>query len=720
MGVADALRRLTNEELSVFFAVRSELADPPPASFADLATRASAPYSLQACLAQVDHGSRQVLDALGYLGEPSSAADVAALAAEPGDPARITAILDHLRVLGLVLSHAIHAEAPRSWSLPPAMRRLLVSPFQLRSGLATVLDRFSVGDLRTIAHNLGLADRPVAKVGLIADITTHLSAGPNVARLIEAAPLDAVAALEGIHDVGGVVAMDTRPWARTELPTSVGWLLSHALLVPANGEAVVIPREIVIALRGGAPLRRFVTVPPEVVAQVGALPAWTMPVVDLTPLAAIDAVAHVCTLWQRANPPSLRSGGVAVKDVRAVAKSIGIDDGSAARLIEAAGLAGLLVADEYNGVAATGTFDEWLRRPAIERWRTIVQAWANAGTSLSRVLASMTRERGEAPLSPVWFIDNDEIWRRARVIDALSQLPDGTAATIESVARRATWHEPGRWSAGNEGHDLVQMTEHLLGEAALLGIVHGGALTALGRAELLGSQEAADAAAAAVFPEPVTTFTAQADLTALAPGELDAVVAAELGLLAAVESKGAATVYRFSESSLRRAFDHGRTAGELLAFLDTHARPAVPQPLRYLVEDVARRYGSLRLGAAVAYVRSDDPALIAGLLRAKKTARLKLRQIAPTVVVSSVPLPKLVVGLREAGFLPVEEDEAGVMLSGPTGPREPLFLRGHVSARARAKTSTVWDVVRGVGSSSVLAPGGIVERLRAGDSPTLL
>ena len=719
MGVADALRRLTNDELALFFAVRAELADPPPASFTDLATRASAPYSLQACLAQINQGGRQVLDALAYLGEPSTAADVADVAAHPADPVRIREVLDELRVLGLVLSHSIHPEAPRSWSLPPAMRRLLVTPFQLRPPLASVLDRFSVGDLRTISHNLGLPERAVAKVGLIADITTYLAFGPNVDRLIDLAPPDAAAAIEGILGVGGVVSMDTRPWARAELPSSVSWLLSHALLVPANGEAVVIPREVALALRGGAPLRQFVMSPPDVVARVGAAPPWAGPVVDLTPLAAIDAIAQIGTIWQRANPVALRSGGVAVKDVRSMAKVLGMDDGSVARLIEAAGLAGLVIADEYNGVVTTAAFDEWLRRSALDRWRAVVHAWASAGTPVSRVVSSVARERGEAPLSPVWFVDTDEVWRRARVIDALSKLPDGTPAAIDSVARRATWHEPGRWTTSAEGNDVRQMTEHLLAEAALLGIVHDGALTALGRAELLGSEVDVATAASVVFPAPVTTFTTQADLTALAPGELDAVVAAELGLLASVESKGAATVYRFSETSLRRAFDQGRTAEEVLAFLDEHARPVVPQPLRYMVDDVARRYGSLRLGSAAAYVRSDDPALIAGLLRAKKTAKLKLHQIAPTVVVSPVTLAKLLAGLREAGFLPVEEDAGGVALAAP-GPREPRFVRAHAANAARGKTSAVWNVIRGLGSDALLQPGGLVERLRASDGPTLL
>ena len=36
----------------------------------------------------------------------------------------------------------------------------------------------------------------------------------------------------------------------------------------------------------------------------------------------------------------------------------------------------------------------------------------------------------------------------------------------------------------------------------------------------------------------------------------------------------------------------------------------VPQALSYLIDDVGRRYGVLRLGKASTYLRSDDPALI--------------------------------------------------------------------------------------------------------------
>ena len=43
---------------------------------------------------------------------------------------------------------------------------------------------------------------------------------------------------------------------------------------------------------------------------------------------------------------------------------------------------------------------------------------------------------------------------------------------------------------------------------------------------------------------------------------------------------GAATVYRFSAGSVRRAFDSGRAADDLHALLAKHSLRAVPRPSR--------------------------------------------------------------------------------------------------------------------------------------------
>ena len=155
-------------------------------------------------------------------------------------------------------------------------------------------------------------------------------------------------------------------------------------------------------------------------------------------------------------------------------------------------------------------------------------------------------------------------------------------------------------------------------EAALVGVMNGGAITPLGRAALFGSADEVATIAASIFAVPVSTFTVSGDLTVLAPAELDATTSGELSLIADITSKGTASVYKITELSLRRAFDGGRTPEQIMAFLEVHARPGVPQPLRYLVDDVARRYGSVRIGAATSYVRVEDAALLAEMVHSKK------------------------------------------------------------------------------------------------------
>ena len=127
----------------------------------------------------------------------------------------------------------------------------------------------------------------------------------------------------------------------------------------------------------------------------------------------------------------------------------------------------------------------------------------------------------------------------------------------------------------------------------------------------------------------------QADLTAVAPGPLESQLARRLQLVADVESRGGATVYRFTPGSVRRALDTGWTAIELHEFLGSVSRTPVPQPLTYLVDDTARTFGSVRVGHAEAFLRADDETALTELLHHPKASALGLRRLAPTVLVST-------------------------------------------------------------------------------------
>ena len=166
---------------------------------------------------------------------------------------------------------------------------------------------------------------------------------------------------------------------------------------------------------------------------------------------------------------------------------------------------------------------------------------------------------------------------------------------------------------------------------------------------------------ARVLPEPIDHFLLQADLTVIVPGPLERDLAEQLAAVATVESAGAAMVYRISEPSIRRALDTGRTAGELHALFERHSKTPVPQGLTYLIDDVARRHGQLRVGMAASFVRCEDPALLAQASRAA-AERLEMRLLAPTVAVSQAPIAEVLAALRSAGFAPAAEDSSGTIV----------------------------------------------------------
>jgi len=171
----------------------------------------------------------------------------------------------------------------------------------------------------------------------------------------------------------------------------------------------------------------------------------------------------------------------------------------------------------------------------------------------------------------------------------------------------------------------------------------------------------------------------QADLTLEAPGPLEPDLQDRIALVADVESAGAATMYRISDTSLRRALDVGLTASELHSLFATHSRTPVPQALTYLIDDVARRHGRLRAGVAASFVRCEDPALLAEVMASPAAESLALRALAPTVAISQAPLAEVLSVLAGAGFAPAGEDSSGTIVD--------LRARGsRVSARRPRQT----------------------------------
>ncbi|MFC7863525.1 helicase-associated domain-containing protein [Streptomyces murinus] len=220
---------------------------------------------------------------------------------------------------------------------------------------------------------------------------------------------------------------------------------------------------------------------------------------------------------------------------------------------------------------------------------------------------------------------------------------------------------PGSGEPGGPG-DKLPVHHHRASAALATAPTAPASLVPLSPAEQAVATATAARLLAPLLPEPLDHVLLQADLTAVAPGPLERPLAEMLGVLADVESKGGATVYRFTPGSVRRALDAGRTAADLHDFLARHSRTPIPQPLAYLIDDVARKHGHLRIGAASAYVRCDDDALLTEILADKRAIALRLRRLAPTVLAAQSDPAALLEGLRAMGFAPAAESAEGDVL----------------------------------------------------------
>ncbi|MDI1289272.1 MAG: helicase-associated domain-containing protein, partial [bacterium] len=209
-------------------------------------------------------------------------------------------------------------------------------------------------------------------------------------------------------------------------------------------------------------------------------------------------------------------------------------------------------------------------------------------------------------------------------------------------------------------------------EAGELGLLGAGALSTAARLLLdtpRGSaaarrthEQLVHSALHEALPADVDRVVIQADFTVVAPGPLVAHVARALRLVADVESRGHATVYRISEASVRRALDAGWDAAAIHALLDDISSTPVPQPLSYLIDDVARKHGAVRIGNALGYMRSDNAETLTTLLGDRRLRTLGLSRIAETVLISQAPAAEVIQALRAAGYAPAAESPDGQVL----------------------------------------------------------
>jgi len=433
----------------------------------------------------------------------------------------------------------------------------------------------------------------------------------------------------------------------------VAWLLEEGFLIPFNQQTVVLPREVAIYLRGNTVHRELETSQPSVAGS-----KRDMRNVQLAAIANITTflrwTEEVLNFWAQEPATALRSGGLGVRDLKELSLHLGVDESCTAFVAEVAYLSGLLTIDPDDKILPTHQFDIWLTQNASVKWQLLASAWL----STSRVSGLVGKEgsKNVAPLGPE--LDRSSAATTRRLTLTLLQENSQIAVDIDSLFATATWLAPAKRAGGLQKDYIIWAMR----EAEWLGITGQGVLSSYGADFLTGGDSTS---VDTDLPKAVDHILIQSDNTAIAPGPLEHEVAQELALIADVESRGGATVFRFSEGSIRRGLDHGRTGEEISKFLAKTSKTPMPQPLEYLIADVAKKHGKLRVGNTASFIRCEDSALITQILGDKRLDVLGLRKIAPEVLICGHDATEAMNILRSCGYLPAAEDSRGLLLSGP-------------------------------------------------------
>jgi len=603
---ADDIRSRSDAELAELLLTRPDLARPAPSDLSGVAGRAGTIASTTRAIDALDRRLLSVLECCALLRPPVTIEGLTTLLGDALTPAELQGCLDVLWRRALI------------WRDPEGLRPV-----------TAVLDALG-------PYPAGLGPSAAALEAEVLD-PDELAHAP-----------DAVHAVLGALAWGPPLAQAPPSGSRTA--SAIQWLLDRNAMGQSESGHLIVPRELGLALRAGRSHR------PDDLRPEPPTDAPT-PNREHVNTAAGSAAAELLAQCDElmsvlaTDPwPVLKGGGLGVRELRSLATSLDSDTASTAFLIELL-VAARLISDDGElepHFVPTGDYDAWRQDPPSRQWARLAWAWWTTTRSLHLL-----------PPSGAGVLGGDLIWPPVRTLrQEIVRLLDAAgdcaldAAQLEAQIRFA---RPRRLPT-----DLDRIVALVAAESGRLGVTGMGALSDAGRCLVeAGGVDDLDDAIHPHLPEPVEHVILQGDLTAIAPGPLTGQLADLMRLAADIESRGGATVYRFSPTSLTRALDRGWTADELVEALTTGSLTPLPQALEYLVRDEARRHGQVRIGAAATYIRTDDPARIAELLSRPELALLRLSQISATVVVSPAEPDVVHDVLRDAGIGGVAETAAG-------------------------------------------------------------
>lgn len=609
----------------------------------ELAERLLDQFSVIEAVGRLSTPQLQVLEVVQVLGDGCLRHDVTVLLDVPdaGTEALLGQVLDQLARIALV------------W---PDGDRLRLGPatawLETRAGgplgaglpLDALLPDLPSGAMREIALNLGLNLGDAAHRDQLMALLARTLRDRDLVRSIAArAPARTGAILTRLASFG----LPGSPGTALDAiePRAIAWAAERGLVIMDDFQ-LAMPREVRLALRGPDYRAPFEPVPPRPDTTPAALRPAEAANAATRAVELTEAILHSCA----ATPlTALKSGGVGARQLRRLAKATGCAQTPLRLLLEIAGEAGLL-AWERDIALPTARFDGWLAASTADRLGALLDAWWR----LERL--PLFDDDGK----PWPCLDPDAVepyapTLRAAFVRTTTTLPPGHAVTgSDALVPGTLWRLPLTFE---DPADAGAYAATLWDEASVLGVVADGRPSPLAQGLVDGRVASS---VEELFAGQVTTALFQNDLTVVVTGLPSLAMSELFDTVADREARGAASIWRFSPDSVRRGFDRGQSARTLTDDLAALSRSGeLPNVLTRLIDDVARRHGEVRVVEAGCCLRVPEPPLAAELVRARGLAKLRLREIAPGVLVSVLDPAATLTLLRQAGYVPAADAQDG-------------------------------------------------------------
>ncbi|MFH5232657.1 helicase-associated domain-containing protein [Antrihabitans spumae] len=576
-----------------------------------------------------------------------------------GEPEAVQRSIDHLHEHLLVW--------PTSDGELVTPRTFPVVGTRLGVPVRTMLGQATLATLRSVATKLHLrGDGPLPEV--MARIGGFLRDPEAVRRLVDTAPEDDRLLILDCATNGTPVVYSrtlTGSYGTTDNPKPGEWAVARGLLWADYDGFATMPVEVALALRGEQRLPfhpdppTFAPYPVETSHLDAEAASNLLRLLELIQIVLNSATAEKI--------PLIKSGAIGVRTIRALAKDSDAHIDQVTLALELAVALGVLVATEPppppkrrtkksqllqddQGLVPGPGAAVWLESTAQERAAAVLDKWFDSQFAM----LSDPKIGDDIGQGAIYIQLRDNLFSALEDVE-----PGHGAGSINDVFPLLFWLSP---TLPNDGVEYVLTA--IAREAELLGVIALGALTSLGRALLKGD---VGPTVEALFSGAHSSAVIGADLTAVVFGPPASDLSRFLDSVANRESQGGATMWRFTPDSIRSAFDAGATSLELLDGLRAIAESTLPQALEYMITDVARTHGSMRVVELGSAVIADDPTLLLELVGNRKLSKLELSQLAPTVVASRADAATTLAQLRAAGYSPIMDENARtVQLSSTT------------------------------------------------------